>query len=180
MFDKIVRHIGHSIEVGSYCDPIVNVAVECMDCHEVIVDADSQKEVEKMKVDIGFVDTEISNLCIHCGRDTSFGSGLFADRIPICCAICSSADGRLLLQDMLTKLFFIETVPSALEVVTGTTPSRSNPSYYGGKGYMCPECQVVHPNPLDCDKCEKRTLDYHRVDGNNVWCSDCCGGCALD
>ena len=43
MFDKIARHIGHSIEVGSYGDPIVNVAVECMDCYEVIVDADNEE-----------------------------------------------------------------------------------------------------------------------------------------
>ena len=41
MYEKIARHIGHNIEVGSYGDPIVNVAVECMDCHEVIADADS-------------------------------------------------------------------------------------------------------------------------------------------
>ena len=40
MYDKIVKHIGHNIEVASYGDPIVNVAVECMDCNEVIVDAD--------------------------------------------------------------------------------------------------------------------------------------------
>jgi len=43
MFDKIARHIGHNIEVGSYGDPIVNVAVECMDCYEVIVDADNEE-----------------------------------------------------------------------------------------------------------------------------------------
>ncbi len=41
MYEKIARHIGHNIEVATYGDPIVNVAVECMDCHEVIVDADS-------------------------------------------------------------------------------------------------------------------------------------------
>jgi len=53
-YEKIARHIGHNIEVASYGNPaykpsdtvfltndIVNVAVECMDCHEVIVDADS-------------------------------------------------------------------------------------------------------------------------------------------
>ncbi len=54
MYEKIVNHIGHNIEVASYGNPtykpadtvlltndIVNVAVECMDCHEVIVDADN-------------------------------------------------------------------------------------------------------------------------------------------
>jgi hypothetical protein len=41
MYEKIANHIGHNIEVASYGDPILNVAVECMDCHEVIVDADN-------------------------------------------------------------------------------------------------------------------------------------------
>ena len=41
MYEKIARHIGHNIEVATYGDPIVNVAVECMDCHEVIADGDS-------------------------------------------------------------------------------------------------------------------------------------------
>lgn len=26
--------------------------------------------------------TDIGNRCVHCGRDTSFGSGLFVNRIP--------------------------------------------------------------------------------------------------
>jgi len=59
MFDKIARHIGHNIEVASYgnhnykpadngvenlpAEEIVNVAVECMDCYEVIVDADNEE-----------------------------------------------------------------------------------------------------------------------------------------
>jgi hypothetical protein len=41
MYEKIANHIGHNIEVASYGDPILNVTVECMDCHEVIVDVDS-------------------------------------------------------------------------------------------------------------------------------------------
>ena len=41
MFEKIARHLGHNIEVATYGDPIVNVSVECMDCHEVIVDAEN-------------------------------------------------------------------------------------------------------------------------------------------
>ena len=43
MYEKIARHIGHNIEVASYGDPKVNVAVECMDCYEVIVDADNEE-----------------------------------------------------------------------------------------------------------------------------------------
>ncbi len=52
MFEKIARHLGHNIEVASYGgklehllnqpSEVVNVAVECMDCHEVIVDADKE------------------------------------------------------------------------------------------------------------------------------------------
>ena len=53
MYEKIARHIGHNIEVASYGgklehllnqpSEIVNVAVECMDCYEVIVDADNEE-----------------------------------------------------------------------------------------------------------------------------------------
>ena len=55
-YEKIARHIGHNIEVASYGTPaykpsdtvfltndIVNVAVECMDCYEVIVDGDKRE-----------------------------------------------------------------------------------------------------------------------------------------
>ena len=37
-----------------------------------------------MKIDIG-------DLCTYCGKDTSFGSGLFVNRIP------SGTDGKLIL-----------------------------------------------------------------------------------
>lgn len=111
----------------------------------------SQKEVEEMiKVDIG-------DLCTHCGRDTSLGSGLFVGRIPSGreqVAIRLYADGRVLLDATDAPGVAVE-------------------------GYMCHECQRVHPNPLDCDKCEKPTLDYHTVD-SSVFCSDCCGWSAHD
>ncbi len=42
-YEKIARHIGHNIEVASYGDTRVNVAVECMDCYEVIVDGDKSE-----------------------------------------------------------------------------------------------------------------------------------------
>jgi len=52
-YEKIANHIGHNIEVASYGgklehllnqpSEIWNVAVECMDCHEVIVDADKDE-----------------------------------------------------------------------------------------------------------------------------------------
>ena len=45
MFEKIARHLGHNIEVATYGDPIVNVSVECMDCPDVIVDAEKAERV---------------------------------------------------------------------------------------------------------------------------------------
>jgi hypothetical protein len=33
-------HVGHNIEVATYGTPPVNVSVECIDCYEVIADAD--------------------------------------------------------------------------------------------------------------------------------------------
>ena len=58
---------------------------------------------------------DIKDLCTHCGRDTSFGSGngLFVNRIP------SGADVTLMLEGH----------DVALDVTID--------------GYMCPECQAV-------------------------------------
>jgi len=59
MYEKIARHIGHNTEVAYYGNlnaeylnqpsEIVNVAVECTDCHEVIVDAENPEWVWKDK-----------------------------------------------------------------------------------------------------------------------------------
>ncbi len=40
--EKLLLHVGHALACGTY-EPqsLVNVAVECMDCHEIIVDADT-------------------------------------------------------------------------------------------------------------------------------------------
>ena len=57
------------------------------------------------------MEIDIGNLCTHCGKDTSFGTGLFVNRVP------SGAEGRLVLDggdDV--------TIDVTLE------------------GYMCPEC----------------------------------------
>ena len=40
----LLRHQGHEIEVATYGDPVVNVAVECLDCCEVLFDMDSPGE----------------------------------------------------------------------------------------------------------------------------------------
>jgi len=57
------------------------------------------------------MEIDIGNLCTHCGKDTSFGTGLFVNRVP------SGAEGRLILDggDDVTMDVTLE-------------------------GYMCPEC----------------------------------------
>ena len=63
------------------------------------------------------MEIDIGDLCAHCGRDTSFGSGelLFANRIP------SGTDGTLVLAGSWDE------VKLEVEVT----------------GYMCAECQSV-------------------------------------
>jgi hypothetical protein len=63
---------------------------------------------ETMTVNIG-------DLCTHCGRDTSFGNGLFVNRIP------SGADGRLMLAGGPDDVYLDVTL----------------------EGWMCAKCQSV-------------------------------------
>lgn len=44
--DKVSQHIGHNIEIVTYGNPPVNVAIECEDCWVVIADCDTAKEVK--------------------------------------------------------------------------------------------------------------------------------------
>ena len=42
-FDELYRHYAHSVVVARYTDfdnEVVNVAIECMDCSEVLLDYD--------------------------------------------------------------------------------------------------------------------------------------------
>ena len=73
-------------------------------------------EPPKNVAELATVEVEIGDLCTHCGRDTSFGSGelLFVNRIP------SGADGTLVLAGG-------DEVKLSVEVT----------------GYMCAECQSV-------------------------------------
>jgi len=91
------------------------------------------------------MEIDIGDLCTHCGRDTSFGSGelLFVNRIP------SGADGTLIFNG--GGDIGIPTVK--IEVVLN--------------GYMCVDCQKV-----PCDKCYKEVLDY-QIDDGQIICSDC-------
>ena len=60
------------------------------------------------------MEINIKDLCTYCGRDTSFNSGLFVNRIP------SGTDGRLILA-------------GGNDVTIDVTLD----------GWMCPECQQV-------------------------------------
>ena len=44
-FEDLERHLGHDIECVSYGSEGVvwNVAVECVDCHEVLIDFDKEE-----------------------------------------------------------------------------------------------------------------------------------------
>ena len=39
-----LAHVGHRVEVATYGSPPENVSVECVDCYEVIADADIGRE----------------------------------------------------------------------------------------------------------------------------------------
>jgi hypothetical protein len=43
-FDDLIEHVGHDLRCVTYGSPVMNVAVECMDCHEVLVDFDKYPE----------------------------------------------------------------------------------------------------------------------------------------
>lgn len=40
--DKVLEHLGHEIEIATYGnnEQVMNVAIECLECNEVIWDAD--------------------------------------------------------------------------------------------------------------------------------------------
>jgi hypothetical protein len=67
---------------------------------------------------------DIGNRCVNCGKDTSFGSGLFVNRIP------ADADYESDIND-----------------------EQGNPIFADGEyrdGYLCPDCSVL---PCDrCDE----------------------------
>lgn len=77
---------------------------------------------------------DIGDLCTNCGRDTSFGTGLFVNRIP------SSADARV----TLGWQTFNEDGPTV---------------HFQVDGYLCPVCQACCDEE-DCDE-EHRQLGEH-------------------
>jgi len=46
-FDELVTHYGHSVVVARYTDSegeVTNVAIECEDCSEVLIDHERESE----------------------------------------------------------------------------------------------------------------------------------------
>jgi hypothetical protein len=51
-FNDLIRHEEHEITIATYYDldlNTVNVAIECMDCHEVLLDFDKEPSDENTK-----------------------------------------------------------------------------------------------------------------------------------
>ena len=45
MFEKLLAHAGHNIEIAIYADgDPVNVSIECMDCYEALFDVDREEQ----------------------------------------------------------------------------------------------------------------------------------------
>jgi hypothetical protein len=44
-FEDLMEHDGHKIEIVTYGDPPVNVAVECADCQAVLFSFDKEEEI---------------------------------------------------------------------------------------------------------------------------------------
>ena len=91
----------------------------------------------------------LGDRCTYCGRDTSFGSGLFVDRIP------SGSDGRLAL--------------------SGGDDEEEEILFVTIEGYMCVECQAI--NCDRCGK--PTLDYEHVNDDTETVCPDCLstGGC---
>lgn len=46
-FDDLIRHEGHEVTIATYFDhnkETINVAVECEDCYEVLLDFDKEEQ----------------------------------------------------------------------------------------------------------------------------------------
>ena len=97
---------------------------------------------------------DIGDLCTHCGRDTSFGNGLFVNRIP------SGSDAKLMLPNLIDEATSTEEEIDGNLLVANMIDVTVN-------GYMCAECQAV-----ECDQCGASTLDY-AILRDAIYCSDC-------
>ena len=66
IYEKLIAHVGHNIEVVTYGsgEPI-SVAIECVDCHEVLCEAEKYDETERDMDDLGEAVASPSLHCLH-------------------------------------------------------------------------------------------------------------------
>ena len=52
-FKELLNHVGHHIECVTYGNEetgVVNIAIECQTCHEILFDIDKPKTIEKQAI----------------------------------------------------------------------------------------------------------------------------------
>lgn len=66
-YNDLSQHIGHKVEVVAYAD--TNVAIECEECSEVLLDFDKEVECEfhTWVLQLNMPNTPVQNLCEECG-----------------------------------------------------------------------------------------------------------------
>jgi len=84
-FADLSRHIGHKVEVVTYAE--VNVAIECEDCSEVLLDFD--KNCETHTWTLWLADKE--NRCEECGATEPADPGDIAEQQRLL-ATCNCAE----------------------------------------------------------------------------------------
>jgi hypothetical protein len=66
-YNDLSRHIGHKVEVVTYAD--TNIAIECEECSEVLLDFDREVECENhtWTLQMNIANTPTQNYCEECG-----------------------------------------------------------------------------------------------------------------
>ena len=66
-YNDLSRHIGHDVVVVTYAD--TNVAIECEECNEVLLDFDKEVECENhtWTLQMNLPNIPIRNYCEECG-----------------------------------------------------------------------------------------------------------------
>jgi hypothetical protein len=88
---------------------------------------------------------DVGNLCVGCFRDTSFGSGLFVNRV--------GSDKELEVECLDHRH---EKQDEAIRLQISLD------------GWVCPECQQVQ-----CDECQRVVLDEWESVGGGTFCTGC-------
>lgn len=78
-YESLKRHVGHKIACVSYGNG-ANVAVECEDCHEVLLDYDEHEEVDE--VDLGYYGSMFQKWAKKGDYDNHFFLPIFTNTPP--------------------------------------------------------------------------------------------------